>query len=822
MTKKEWLKITADTIQNQQIVEQMDTLYGKITKYIGRYNDNYCIVAIKAPDKNHTSGYKSVTCMGVIGDIPLGTMCEFSGSFGLNKKGIKVYKFNSYQIMDPDTTSDIIQYLSDQIDGIDSVIAKKICNKFKKETIKILDSKPEKLLTIKGIGKNKVDAIINSWQKHRETMDVHIQLQKVGISLSIIESLKRNAKEKNQSIKEYIIENSYELIYLNEDDDFLPNNSNNDDNEEEENNNRKRTLSFDEIELIYKIVAPNEYENNKFNYKRIEAAIYTFLKDKNFESGNVCQYYYFTIFGAAKILNLDSSIVSQIVANEYAEENNHIKVESIFSNNDPNKCVIYTKKDYINEKNLANSLISLYYSNLSLIDYDKNKIDQKYNEDQKNAIIKALQNPVTIITGGPGTGKTTIINELVNICEYRNYKKVLLLAPTAKAAKKINEATGHSAGTVHSVIYCRKEELYNSDVIIVDEASMLDNTVASKLVSMLESHQKLILVGDIDQLPSVDIGNVLKDVINSQIFPVIKLNQIYRQKYGNDIISAAKDINNGNVPNLNNSIDIGFIDININNVDQFVLLKQILNEIKGHLYDENDLIKEVQILSPVKKNDSGTYKINQFVQQYLYDKNLEDYKLWRNSIEKNAKDQDITDIKYRFDIRKGVTIFNVGDRVINTKNNYDKEVFNGEVGIIKQIVYDASDKELKKVRRNESLDSPSLINKYKVLVHFTGHYESDLIEFNYNDLDSLQLAYAMTVHKSQGSEYEYVILFLNSQHYIMLQRNLLYTAVTRAKNKLFIIGDQNAINRAVYNINSNKRLTFLKERLLNNIKEVKH
>ena len=394
-------------------------------------------------------------------------------------------------------------------------------------------------------------------------------------------------------------------------------------------------------------------------------------------------------------------------------------------------------------------------------------------------------------------------------------EQVLLLAPTAKAAKKMNEATGHDAKTVHLVIYCKKEELYNADIIIVDEASMLDNTVASKLISMMELHQKIILVGDINQLPSVDIGNVLKDIIDSKIFPVTKLTKIYRQKHGNDIISAANNVNNGIVPNLNNLIDVGFIDICQNNYDQFSILKQILNEIKVHLDNEDDLIKEVQILSPIKKYDSGVFEINKFMQQYLYDRNLKKYKEWYDELE-CTNDADILDYKYKFDIRKGYLTFNVGDRVINTKNDYGKMVFNGEVGIIKNIIYNGIENE---IRRHRKVECDDLSNSsYNVLVHFTGHAETDLIEFNYNDLDSLQLAYAMTVHKSQGSEYEYVILFLNSQHYIMLQRNLLYTAITRAKNKLFIIGDQNAINRAVYNINSNKRLTFLKERLLDNVK----
>lgn len=800
-----------DQIKNQQIIDDMDTLYGKIIKYVGEYNNNYCIIIVKAPDKNRPTGYKSVSCMGVIYDVPVGTMCKFTGSFEYNKNKRKTYKFNSYRIIDPNTTSDIIKYLCDQIDKIDIITAKKICDTFGEDTINVLDNEPEKLLTIKGIGRTKIEYITNSWKKHRESMEIHIRLQKAGISLSVIEFLKKNAKNKNQSIKDYIIENSYDLIYINDDDEYLYRINQQKNLDDDENATRKRLLTFYDIEQIYQILAPDEYENNKLSYKRIEAGIYTYLKDRNFETGNICQKYKETIKNVSdrKYLNVNYMDVAQVIADKYNKENKHLKIEfsHIDENNDP-VYVVYTQKDYHNECILAHSLLRLQSSNLSTIKYDKNQIDSKYNEDQKNAIIAALENSVSIITGGPGTGKTTIINEIISICEYKKYKKIILLAPTAKAAKKMNEVTGHIASTIHSVIFCKKEELYDADIVIVDESSMLDNTIASKLISMMELHQKIILVGDTNQLPSVDIGNVLQDIIDSNIFPVTRLTKIYRQKYGNDIIAAAKDINDGIVPKLDFLNDVVFIDIykfkNIENT-QFYLLQEILNEIKKHLEDEEDLIKEVQILSPIKKYESGVFEINQFMQQYLYEANLEKY---QGYIECANFDEET---RNKFSIKKGYNIFNFNDKVINTKNDYDKMVFNGEIGIIKKIIYDSYNS---KKHKNSSITD----SDYSVMVHFIGHPENELIEFNYNELDSLQLAYAMTVHKSQGSEYEYVILFLNMQHNIMLHRNLLYTAVTRAKNKLFIIGDFNAITKAIYNTNVNKRLTYLKERLLKEVK----
>ena len=452
------------------------------------------------------------------------------------------------------------------------------------------------------------------------------------------------------------------------------------------------------------------------------------------------------------------------------------------------------------------------------------QLNIKYNEDQCNAIKNSLMNPITIITGGPGTGKTTIVKSLIYLFErYRRehlvgrdsgYDRVLLLAPTGKAVRRLMDVTEHGAMTIHMAIHCHPDAIERASCIIIDEASMIDVSLMALLLMHVKEFTRVIFLGDIHQLPSISPGNVLKDLIDSKRIPTIILNHIYRQEHGY-IISNAHDINNGIIPSLNNSDSTDFYYINTErcNFTTQEILAKLIKEILPNIINSNDIERELQILTPMKKYDNGVIAINQFMQDYYE----ESHKKLHETIRR--KENGILDkYLYKFSINYKGNKFNVGDRIIYIVNDYDRKIFNGETGVIQYIKLNEelehNLREGLKKKKSKTLKHNFKDSDYDIHIAFNDNDEYCKV-IPYSDLDNIQLAYAITVHKSQGSEYNYVIVFLNSNHGIMLQRNLLYTAITRTKNKLFLISDDNSIARAVMNNRVEKRLTLLKERLVN-------
>lgn len=391
----------------------------------------------------------------------------------------------------------------------------------------------------------------------------------------------------------------------------------------------------------------------------------------------------------------------------------------------------------------------------------------KYDDIQADAIRQAAVSKVMVLTGGPGTGKTTTTQGI--IAAFQAYGcKILLAAPTGRAAKRMTEATGLEAKTIHRLLECKPPEGYQKneenplegDVLIIDECSMIDIVLMNSLLKAIPTGMRLILVGDTDQLPSVGAGNVLRDIIDSGSFPVVRLTRIFRQAQSSRIIMNAHRINEGRMPDLSNGRETDFFFVEQEDPEAAVaeIVRLVQEKLPRYYHTPSSLI---QVLTPMQRGIVGATNLNMVLQEAL-----------------NPKGEGL---------RRSGFVYRPGDKVMQIKNNYDKEVFNGDIGVIESV--DMTDRTL-----NVNFDNRSIV-------------------YDATELDELVHAYATTIHKAQGSEYPIVVMPVLMNHYVMLQRNLIYTGITRAKKILVIVGTRKALAYAVRNVTVTKRNTMLKERL---------
>lgn len=410
------------------------------------------------------------------------------------------------------------------------------------------------------------------------------------------------------------------------------------------------------------------------------------------------------------------------------------------------------------------------------------RVGMTYDDVQRDAIRQAALAKVMVLTGGPGTGKTTTTHGIISA--YKAYGlKILLAAPTGRAAKRMTEATGLEAKTIHRLLECKPPEGYQKDeenplegdVLIVDECSMIDIVLMNSLLKAIPQNMRLIMVGDIDQLPSVGAGNVLRDIIDSGSFPVVRLTRIFRQAQTSRIIMNAHRINEGKNPDISNGKDSDFFFIE--NEDPEAVVPRIVDLVKTKLPNYYHVeSKQIQVLTPMQRGVVGATNLNLALQEALNPTETEVFMRGRGAV-MMPKDT----------LRRSGFAYRAEDKVMQIKNNYDKEVFNGDIGIIESV--DAEDRTLK--------------------VNFDGRS----VEYDVSELDEIVHAYATTIHKSQGSEYPVVVMPVLMNHYVMLQRNLIYTGITRAKKILVMIGTKKALSYAIRNVTVMKRNTLLKERL---------
>lgn len=682
-----------------------------------------------------------MTVVGIFPPLSPGEHLKLSGHFEVNQKFGRQFQMESFSLALPHSTLGLEKFLgSGLIKGIGPVLARRIIKKFGEDTVKVLDEQPEKLTGVEGIGQKKLAEILASWQEHQEIRDLIIFLQEHGVSTTMAYKIYRTY---GRSSFDILKRNPYQLCL-----DIWG-------------------IGFKTADQIaLKLGLPED------SLDRVKAYI-LYLLEKDNEEGHVysreeevagkCQEDLGAslerIEAALSALSLDRSI---------------IKKET------PSGCHLYRPFFYQAEEEAARKLVSLASQDCPVPDFDLDRkieeIEKKsglvFSPLQKKAIKASLQKKILIITGGPGTGKTTIIRAVVDIFDSWP-KKVLLAAPTGRAAKRLAEATGREAKTIHRLLeYQPKGGQFKrgprhplrADALIVDEVSMVDLPLMYHLLQALSPEMRLILVGDQDQLPSVGPGNLLRDLTGSGIIEVIRLNEIFRQAKESLIVVNAHRVNQGQ-PILyprRGDPEADFYFIHQENEEK--VLGLILKLCRFSLPKKlglSPLSTQIQVISPMYRGLAGVDRLNLELQKAL-NPNSASFKL-------------------------GSKELRTGDKVMQTRNNYDKEVFNGDLGMVAQI-------------------DP---RKLRVLVDFDGR----LITYEKDELSEIVLAYAISVHKAQGNEYQAVVMPLLTQHYIMLQRNLFYTALTRARKMSIIIGSYRALHIAIKNDRPVNRNSYLKENI---------
>ena len=683
-----------------------------------------------------------MTIIGKAIELQVGEKLDVSGKWVVNKDYGQQFEIESIKTSVPVTSDGIENYLgSGLIKGIGPVMAKNIVAHFKLDTLKILDGEPERLNEIEGIGKKRIDLITGSWDRYKNIREVMIFLQSHGVgnasAVKIYNHYGNNAINVLKVNPYRLSEDIFGIGFI----------------------------TADRIALKVGI--------EKDSIFRTKAGIIHLLQ-KAEENGH-CYYPYQELAeDTGEFLEAEQGQVSRALK-ELESEGKIIKKDG-----DVQK--IYLKSIYIAEKQVCEKILKL--TSLPGITSGKkqrienikkqvsglafqNSID--LDDIQVKAIIGAITEKMLIITGSPGTGKSTILNFIIRIFEKEN-KKVLLGAPTGRAAKRLCETTGREAKTLHRLLKYNprlnkflknEEDLIEADVIIIDEASMIDIRLAKNLLCAVKDDTRVIFVGDIDQLPSVGPGYVLGDLINSGVIEVIKLEKIYRQEGESLIIKNAHKVRDGIYPFIGRSDSRDFFFIEKNDPEETIdmILHLLIKKIpKSFGYDP---FTDVQVLVPTNKGIVGSINLNSKIQKVL-----------------NPGSEELS---------RGSAVFKLNDKVIQLKNNYEKEVFNGDIGYISHISF-----ELKEI----SVD-----------------FDGKIIKYSFHEIDELSLSYAISIHKSQGSEFKCVIIPLLTSHYMLLQRNLLYTAITRAKELAVLVGSKKAIGMAVNKNIVENRNTSLKELL---------
>lgn len=672
------------------------------------------------------------------------------GDFTFHKKYGEQFNFQNVREIIPKSEKGIINYLtSGAIPYVGKAMAKKIYARFGEKTLDIIEKSPEQLIMVEGIGKAKLRKILEKLEKDQGLRKVIIFFSEYGISTSLSMKIYKNYGDNSISM---VRENPYRLA-----EDI-------------------RGIGFKKADEIAMKIGDFSKSN-----LRVKAALKYAL--------------YMATLEGHSYLPIDLLIKRTKLLVNKAEEELYNEVEVLnlddrfkLENGDPIRCYFapYLKaENYIAGK--IKDILKYEHTNEDvdkLIEEVQDRQKITLAENQEKAAREAVRNGITIITGGPGTGKTTTLKVIIELFELME-KKVFLAAPTGRAAKRMKEATSREAQTIHKMLELtvsdseyidygyQSEENLECDVLIVDEVSMVDLNLMENLLNRISIGTRLILVGDKDQLPSVGAGNVLSDLINSKVIPVVNLNQIFRQSGESHIIKNAHMVNNGKVPPITNNGDF----FTIYSEDERTSLKTIVELVHKRLPDYYSIDKEnIQVLAPMKKGICGVNNLNKELQNTLNPKG--------EAIDYNG------------------SIFRIGDRVMQMKNNYNLEykiesefyfekgsgVFNGDIGKIMSV--DEEDKSL--------------------TVLFD---DTKKVKYEYTDLDELTLSYATTIHKSQGSEFEVVVMPIHFAPPILLTRNLLYTAITRAKKLVVLVGNYKYVEQMVKNNRISLRYSSLKEKL---------
>ena len=691
--------------------------------------NGFCVIKIKS-----RGFYDLVTVVGNLASVNVGSTLKLKGEWKMDSKYGRQFNAFDYRELVPATIAGIEKYLgSGLIKGIGPKYARRIVKYFKEDTLRVIEEETDKLINVEGIGKKRLEMIKKAWHEQKEIKNVMLFLQSHGVSTGY--AVKIYKTYGNESI-DVVQDNPYRLA-----DDIWGIGFKTADKIAQKLGFDKNSFERCKSGIIYVL---NEFSNNGHCYATREQLVSETIKMLELEENLVEG-------------TLDKMIEDKLVI---PDENNSIYFPPFYHSE------VGTAKRI---REIANTKCSLALSNLEeIIDDIQKECNITYDKVQIDAIKAAAVSKFMVLTGGPGTGKTTTTVAIIKIFQKMG-KVVLLAAPTGRAAKRMSETTAMEAKTIHRLLEYSPMEGYQKnaenklecDVLIIDETSMVDIILMYNLLKAVKDETVVILVGDVDQLPSVGAGNVLKDIIDSEEVTFIKLTRIFRQALGSAIITNAHLINKGTMPKLKNGKNSDFFFIEEENPEKIAeVIKQLCARRLPSYYKAN-AINDIQVLSPMQRGVVGAQNLNTVLQEAL-----------------NPS---------RITIKYGGTVYRLNDKVMQIKNNYDKNVFNGDIGTIKNI--DMEDKTL--------------------IIGFDGND----VEYDVTELDQVVLAYATTVHKSQGSEYQIVVAPFTMQHYMMLQRNLLYTCVTRAKKIFVLVGTKKSIYMAISNNKIQQRNTMLSQRL---------
>ena len=738
----------------------METIKGYVDHIIYQNKDNgYAVLSMNVDDEEEI-------CVGIFRGVDNGENLEITGEYVEHPSYGFQFKANSFKVVEPDDLLSMERYLgSGAIKGVGEALAKRIVKRFGKDTFRVIEEEPERLVEVKGISERIAQQITDQMIEKREIREAFLFLQKYGITNTLAVKI---YEKYGMGMYGILKENPYRLA-----DDI-------------------QGVGFrlaDEIAEKIGIHTDSDY--------RIRSGILYTLLQASLE-GHMFLPMRVLVRRSADLLQVPEEAIRAQIQNLHMDH----KVVVKKTTDEPE---VYAFSYYYAELNCARMLRELnVLMESELLDSEEKRIETilqrilkeqglELDELQKNAVLECVKHGIMILSGGPGTGKTTTINTIIRYFDEEGMD-ILLAAPTGRAAKRMTEATGYEARTIHRMLEINGgmedgsrarferngENPLEADVVIIDEMSMVDIYLFQSLLEAVSVGTRLILVGDVDQLPSVGPGQVLQDLIESKSFPTVMLKKIYRQAGESDIVMNAHRINMGQKIALNNkSKDFFFLPRN----DVQVIYKHMIQLITEKLprYVEAQPY-DIQVLTPMRKGSLGVETLNEILQRYL------------NPADPSRKEH-----------AAGDRIFREGDKVMQIKNNYQLEweivsqygiridsgsgVFNGDIGTIRRI-------------REESST---------VQVEYDEHR---LVEYTFSQLDEIELAYAITIHKSQGSEYPAVLLPLLSGPKMLMNRNLLYTAVTRARKCVTILGSQEVVDGMIENENQYHRYTGLGRRIL--------
>lgn len=710
------------------MASERETVDGIVTGI--RYQDSesgYVIISVETKLQIGT-----VWVVGTLPGIYLGAKGRFFGNWVKDTKYGMQLKADRWEEEVPVTTQGIENYLSSGlIRGVGPVTAKRIVETFGDRTLEIIESDAKELLKVPGIGKSKLSQIMQSWGQFLHIKRLMLFLQEHSVTPALATKIYKTYGSESIAVLQ---QDPYSII-------------------EEIHGVGFKTADALALKLGYELDDP---------FRCAAGLLYTLTELAN--TGNVYAKLDQLLSTAKELLKVEPEILRGVVEDLLQADKLILDGENI-----------YHPMYYHSERNVAYRLVELSDALDGMtepipldIDALQQKVGITYDQVQIGAIETALRSKVMILTGGPGTGKTTTTQGIIAAMELANLD-VILAAPTGRAAKRMSEATGHSASTIHRLLEFTPSEGCGrnpdnplvGDALIVDECSMIDLLLMNHLIKAIPLTMRLILIGDIDQLPSIGAGNVLRDIIASDCVPVVRLTRIFRQAQTSRIIMSAHAINQGKMPNLSNGKDTDFYFLPIEDNNQIAdtivgLVTQRLPKSMGFSP------KQIQVLTPMRKGVIGTEHLNLLLQQALN--------------------------PTRLLLKSGYQEYRAGDRVMQLRNNYKKDVYNGDLGYITTVD----------------------LEENKLTVKFEGKE----VTYEHTELEELQLAYACTIHKSQGSEFPVVIMPVSTAHYIMLQRNLIYTGITRAKKLCVLIGTKNALGVAIQNNTVPKRNSLLKERMI--------